>query len=709
MKKEKTVLLALILTLGMLFPMAIVSIDAAKSAELPEYIGVDLNSGLAGDLLRAGTGGILESGYPAHRAVQPLVAAEVGDTVYDWTIGYETDDPYITLRAVSEYAEVWVAEDLSFPEGDPRNDGYFTAITDEMCQYLADQVSEVIYPRCTEFFGVPPDRDGTNTIFEQVGFPEWTYDWMEATDNPQRVVVKVFNIRDASYYDPTYPYYVIGFYDSTWTDYCQRNIIHLDCLSWWQRLGPEGTQWFPDTAPELEVPANYAFAYDGTTAHEYQHLIHHDYNPGDDSFMNEGCSMYAEVLCDYGIPWGHINSYLYTPDNSLTKWGDQGDINILADYGVAALWTIYLSDHFGAELLSYFVKSGIGGIYGINSALAHFGYSETFDDIYHNWRIANLIHSDTPGHGIYNYKSLDLADGIPIRVYEFDGLPEGWVRASDAFGTTWTLPGYDTFETHVGPYGSDYIGFENVPKWRTKWFFFNGDPWAEIGWSLTDWGWYSGEGDLVNYLLYGNAYVDPADPTLTISTYWDIEDFWDFGFVQVSTDDGATWTSLENEYTTYDYDPSAHPDIVANLPGLTSWSGFIDPDNPYAKYTMSFDLSDYEGQNVMIGFRYMTDWAFTYEGWYIDDTVEVSGLGVELAPMYPDWQFQVTLIAVQHQSNGKIKYKIEEFEMNHVWENGYTRLTRSDYDYVYLIVSPTGYDGMADYRFGAVVLPTGGR
>ena len=140
-------------------------------------------------------------------------------------------------------------------------------------------------------------------------------------------------------------------------------------------------------------------------------MIHDDYNPYDDAFMNEGCSMYAELLCGYGIEAAYLNSYFATPDNSLTVWGDQGDINILADYGAAALWTIYLSDHYGgAEFISHFVQAGIPGIEGINAALAYFGYDVTFDDVYRDWRLANLIHSDFPGCGKYNYKSIDLND-----------------------------------------------------------------------------------------------------------------------------------------------------------------------------------------------------------------------------------------------------------------------------------------------------------
>jgi len=341
--------------------------------------------------------------------------------------------------------------------------------------------------------------------------------------------------------------------------------------------------------------------------------------------------MYAELVCGYGISASYFNSYFATPDNSLTVWGDQGDINILADYGVAALWTIYLSDHYGGgDLIRTYVQSGIPGIEGINAALQTLRYKKwiTFETIYRDWRIANLIRSDHPGHGRYNYKSIDLNDPeiIPVRMYEESGLPVDWTKGTD-YGSTTTILGYDTGVSRIYTFGSDYIKFTDWPRRNAKLLAFDGDDTAIYGWSMTEDGlWYSGAENLMDTLLVGEAYVDPTDPTLEITTYWDIEDFWDFGFVQVSTDGGTTWISLENEYTTYNYDPAAHPNIVANLPGLTSWSEFITPDG---WVTMSFDLTAYAGQTVLIGFRYMTDWATLYEGWYISEAT-VSGIPLVL-------------------------------------------------------------------------------
>jgi bacillopeptidase F (M6 metalloprotease family) len=58
---------------------------------------------------------------------------------------------------------------------------------------------------------------------------------------------------------------------------------------------------------------------------------------------------------------------------------------------------------------------------------------------------------------------------------------------------------------------------------------------------------------------------------------------------------------------------------------------------------MIFDLTAYAGQTVMIGFRYMTDWATTYEGWWINSAT-VGGTALTLAPVYPSASYQVTAV-----------------------------------------------------------------
>lgn len=704
MKKTRIALLLIIAMSFSAVPLGLFGLVSAEATvSYPDYQAVDWQSGLAGDINMPD---ITDESFKSSIAQPRSAAPYVGQVVYDWYLSAIQEDPYMTCRAIVGNVEVWVANNVSFPYKDPRNDDIFNLnITDAMCEYVAQQFNDIIYPADTTYFGMPVDRDGTGTIFESLGWPSWTYDWINAEDNPQRTIIKVLNIQDTGYTDPTYPYFVIGFFSRTYDGYYNRNMIHIDAWQWWRRVGELGHSWYPEY-PDKVVEEGHAHDYESTIAHEYQHLIHADWNPSDDLFMNEGCSMYAEQLT-YGIATDYFESYLATPDNSLTIWGDQGDINILADYGVAALWTVYLSDHYGgADIIRDFVQAGIPGIEGINAALYDRGYTwANFDTVYHDWRIANLIHSDYPGCGRYNYKSIDLgALETQARVHWADKKDN---QGTD-FGNTITILGYDTGISMLGTYGTDYIGFDYLKG--LNFLTFSGDSESTLPhWEMVDGVWYSGEGDLMNTLIAADVFVDPSNPTLELYTYWDIEDYWDFGFVQVSTDGGLTWTSLANDYTTMDHDPSAHPDIVANLPGLTSWSGFITPDG---WIDMTFDLSAYAGEtgaNVLIGFRYMTDWSFTYEGWFIAGAT-VSGNDImgslQLQDQLPEVNWMVTIVE-QHNFVYKHKHKTftyTTYSVHDMWVSDYydkgIGLTWVDKnDNVFLVITPMMNLGLADYHF----------
>ena len=86
--------------------------------------------------------------------------------------------------------------------------------------------------------------------------------------------------------------------------------------------------------------------------------------------------------------------------------------------------------------------------------------------------------------------------------------------------------------------------------------------------------------------------------TLTFDTRYGMETEWDFGVVQVSTDDGLTWTSIANANTTDEHHPGALASIVAQLPGFNGDADW---------HAESFDLSAWAGRTVLLRFRMMTD------------------------------------------------------------------------------------------------------
>jgi hypothetical protein len=257
------------------------------------------------------------------------------------------------------------------------------------------------------------------------------------------------------------------------------------------------------------------------------------------------------------------------------------------------------------------------------------------------------------------------------------------------------------------PWGTDYIWVDGDPKDLAK-FTFNGvdytifpTAWTSDGDVL--WG---GTGNLIdNWAIFEAT----GGGTLTFDTYWDIEDYWDFGFVQVSTDGGHTWTSLANEYTTDVHDPNAHPKVVENLPGLTSWSCFVEAD---CWVNMSFDLSAYPG-DILLAFRYVTDWATLYEGWYVDnvyvdDTLISDGSDAsifmditEVVPINND--FTVTFVGMKGKGNGN-QYKVHTMKLDGMTEDGLFELNKIlnwANEAVMLVTfdAPEGFTGYADYTY----------
>ncbi len=618
---------------------------------------------------------------------------DVGDTESYYVDGYGPSN-FIEFekRGEGTLVEVWIATDLSFPTGDPRNaDPNKITIYDWQVEYLIEEYEDVIYPIETNYFGTPTFHDGSNSVFEGYGLPFFN-------DDDGKLMIMVFNMVDDSYFDPTYPSYVVGYYSPTIEDYYNRNVIHLDSYDWTNRLGADVAR---------------PFVYESTIAHEYQHLLHDDLDEDEVSFINEGCSMYAEMLCGYGEPWGYIEQFLFTPDNSLTEWGDQGDINIIADYGAAAMFAIYLNDHFGgADFIAALAANEDNGEEGVTSTLAAAGFANwDFDRVFDNWKMANLIHSDVFGDGWYNYVSIDLNNPLAGELSTLKIKPGmGFVTQSSAFQHTWTQDGYNTGTYLLGPYGTDYLKIQGTRAGELNKlnFKFDGNDNYEPGWSLVSsptvlgtsgMAWYSGASDLRDVAIFGTVDLrGMTEATLTFDTSYAMEEGWDFGFVQVSTDRGSTWTSLGNGFTTDVIVPEGHPDIAANLPGLTG-SGSVN---------MAFDLSDYLGSEVKVAFRYMTDWGYTEQGWFVDN-IAINGNVIDngdairsFESMQPpvDVDFSVTIYAPEY-INGAISlpYKMENLNLADDTETVTKSLAGfSAYKDVYIIVSSDA--GPTNYKFG---------
>jgi subtilisin family serine protease len=141
-----------------------------------------------------------------------------------------------------------------------------------------------------------------------------------------------------------------------------------------------------------------------------------------------------------------------------------------------------------------------------------------------------------------------------------------------------------------------------------------------------------------------------AQPKLRFWAWYQLEDGYDWAYALVSTDGGATWTSLEttaaNGSGTTKLDPigtlgvNGGNKVYEN--GLTGTSGLppLTSANLFApEYTQhTADLTAYAGKRVLLRFAYTSDPAVNLENFYVDDVsiVDASGTPLNVGVANPD-------------------------------------------------------------------------
>jgi len=70
---------------------------------------------------------------------------------------------------------------------------------------------------------------------------------------------------------------------------------------------------------------------------------------------------------------------------------------------------VYLHEHYGGvSTISSLIAHSANGINSINAVLSARGYSQDFEDVFSDWKIANFLDDTTFASGKYGYESLDL-------------------------------------------------------------------------------------------------------------------------------------------------------------------------------------------------------------------------------------------------------------------------------------------------------------
>lgn len=109
-------------------------------------------------------------------------------------------------------------------------------------------------------------------------------------------------------------------------------------------------------------------------------------------------------------------------------------------------------------------------------------------------------------------------------------------------------------------------------------------------------------------LKYNNqiGFTNVLGATLEFDAQWDIEANWDYGQVQISTNNGTSWTSLDGQYT-------------------NQGTGSFQPNEPLYDGTQTtwvhemIDITNYTSQQISLRFLLRTDGSQNLDGWYVDN------------------------------------------------------------------------------------------
>lgn len=485
---------------------------------------------------------------PAVASNQPL-DVQVGDVRPFWVTNM-ADNSQFEIQAELRYAGpvvlMYVQQGLPYNQRD--------------LEVAARTFEQEIYPRTREIFGseAQPGVDGDNRI-------------------------TILNAEDPGEV-------VLGYYSSQ--DSLSRQV---------NRFSNEREMFFMNIALMEFAEETYL----DVLAHEFQHMIHQNEQPGSATWFNEGASQLSEDLNGY-YDGGFAPLYLFDTDVQLNTWtaapGQNG-----AHYGAAHLFMRYIYAQYAGEgQLRPLVHADAGDNLQSFVDLAAQTRPDitSFGQIVGDWAVANLINDRSAGDGRYTYDTgHGLPDLLPSRVEPIDAR-----RGVNG---------------DVAQFGVDYFNLD-----RGAAFTFQGAPTVQLAAEMPRgrYSWWSGRSD-DTFATLTRAFdlrgLDQA--TLEFATWYEIENDYDYAFVSASTDGGATWETLPGSLTT-----TEDPQGVNYGYGITGISGApgakLEDGTRGAWVEERMDLTPYAGQEILLRFWQINDQGVNAPGMYVDN-IRIPELG----------------------------------------------------------------------------------
>ncbi len=319
-------------------------------------------------------------------------------------------------------------------------------------------------------------------------------------------------------------------------------------------------------------------------ARDFQRLIQWHQDRNEERWVKEGLAELSQTLNRFDGASRLAEAYLAHPNTSLTAW-DWAQVE--RQRGAAYLFATYFHQRFGDEGSRALTAERSNGIVGFEMALEGLGTDVTFEVLFTDWLVANLLdseeHTEKPP---YAYEALDLE------------RPK--VAATDQDYPV-------RMETAVQQFGARYIGLKSDVDLTIQFTGTKQTPFLDVPFPNDQRVWWSNRADESLTTLTRRWDLSRTEEAkLTYWAWYDIEQGYDYATVEISTDGGEQWQTLTTPSGT-DEDP------FGNNPG---W-GYTGKSGEWLQEEV--DLSPYTGDEVSIRFAYLTDEAVSGRGFMLAD------------------------------------------------------------------------------------------
>jgi hypothetical protein len=333
--------------------------------------------------------------------------------------------------------------------------------------------------------------------------------------------------------------------------------------------------------------------YNGTIAHEFQHMILSKQDANEDAWISEGMSELAMFL-NGASPEVDIVAAM-APDVQLNSWPDNGGPAGPEYYGTAFSFMLYFWDRYGDAGVQALTAEDANGLAGIQNVLNQIDPGKQVDDLVADWLIARLLDEPAIDDGRFGFRQSDRVKVEPRQ--SIDRYPFSEQAAVHQYAGDFTeLRGdRDLVIDFAGSTKAQNLAAQPHSGQHFMW---------------------SNRADLADLRLQREFDLSSVqNATLKYWTWYDLEGDWDYAYVSVSKDGGQTWQLLKTPAMT-DSNP-----VNANYGwGYTGKSG----GGERAEWIQeSIDLTPYAGQKIVIAFDVINDQSVNRPGMALDD-VEVS-------------------------------------------------------------------------------------